>query len=341
MCIRDSTSFWMSHLVFSVASHCLLCAPEHFAPALLLSLCRIWFFSGAGKLFPEFWAAWHPFTLFSYSPIYSRALAMAGNGKKSHWLLPYVKVFSLGGGVTELVLPCLMLFHGTAGFVLCCAMHLYIIVGLFAPMLWNTITILIAYFTVVHTSLDLSSLIQLVSTDAWTSIGSSLYVLYETALILAIVSSNFGFFWGGFWNSNFHGGNWANRHVFLRREVMTQCSGLDKPRDYYEVLQLWKGDTDPVTNETYLDSFERTSLEDPDQFVLVPLEKLWKILGLWWNFAYMSDFAQEHLVTHFQKIWEQNLKEGDLAIVALEPKTWQRSRRVRVVSIAGPKVHES
>merc|ERR1712166_581623 len=336
--VFEDTAFWMSHLVFSMAAHCLLCSPAHFDVAVLFSLCRIWFFSGVVKFFPEFWAAWHPFTLFSYSPIYSRVLAALGSGKKKHWLLPHVKVFSFMGAVSETLLSILMLFNGTAGLVLSCAMHLYIIGGMFAPMIWNTITVLIAYYTAYTNSLGITDVINLVTTDMWTSYGTLAYVLYECLLIVAVISSNLGVCWAGFWNSNFHGGNWANRHVFVRRSVMHKCQGLHAPRDYYDVLQIWQSDMDPVTNVSYMESFQRSALACPDEFVLVPFEKLWKVLGLWWNFAYMSDFAQAHLVKHFGDLWKQEISSADFAIVALEPITWLRSRKVKLTAGGGAAV---
>ncbi|KAL1520447.1 hypothetical protein AB1Y20_022029 [Prymnesium parvum] len=319
--LYEDIAFWRSHLLLHLTYHVLLASEAQFPYALAASMGRLWFMSGFGKLFPEFWASWHPFILRKGSPIYGALVGRMGLPQRA------LEWHSFIGGCLETCFPLLLLGAApirVAGYCLCLAMHAYIILGFFAPMLWNVTAMLVVSHVASASFYD-----GLAASAFATSFTA--YHASELAHVLCWLVSNLGLAFNGFFNSNIHGGNWPTRHIYVRKSAVSRLLGdtADVPPQFRPQPE-WLEVVDPWCAVACADTFKMAAPDgaSPSDYVRLPLFFIWIRLGCFWNQCVIDDFAQRVAVKHFFAGMDT---AQDVAIVEVGPMSWLRRRNLRVL----------
>jgi len=348
----EDFAFWSSHLNTSLTFHALLCDAKHFDAAIVFCFCRLWFFSGVGKLFPAF-VTWHTNTLFNYSPLFAAALRRLGTRQQ---LEPYVRVWARFGGISETAFPILLLCLPPVGFLLCAGMHAYISLGLYAPLLWNVQGVQMGWF-VLRKAYDGSigsdivgwlqqgtddsfglDIVHLLTCDCWTSPATMGWFILEILFIVLIICSNIGCRpLNGMFDSNIHGGNFTQHHVFVRRNLVPSLLGAPGPPGktvpgMNPEIGVWTVATCPFTDVRFAETFRLAAPSaDASEYALIPMLMLFgKVPDTWWFGAQVMHGPQHFIVAEYVRMWSAGtlLQADDVIVVRVPPLTWLQKRHI-------------
>lgn len=321
----EDYAYQQSHLLLSITHAVLLLDDADFATGLLLSLGRLWLISGLGKFAREFWDDGFSLDiLVRQSGPYAR---LVRGVRHAAWFRPFVRALSLGGAVMETLLPFVMAHAPLPwGLLLCVCLHLYIVVGFFAPMLWNVASIALGFH--LATLQPAARVDTLLARAAALDPPVALYVAFEALRFGAVVASNLGRFSDGSYNWNIHGGNWASYHVYARRDAAALFP--------FPLAEVDADARDHRTHVRFRDSLRVAGLLEATprgEYMLVPLLALWEHYDLWWCQVFFRSNAQDVLLRRFLRD-HPAIGDAHVRLVKTSPSSWCRARDTRRVSVA-------